>query len=202
LLDLVAANFGVAKTDLVMANGKVSARGSAAKSLNWKQLCALLGTAPLEVQGEWVEGLSSSGVAGCQFAEVEVDTETGFVKVLRVLAIQDCGLVLNRLTAESQVIGGVIQGLSYALLEDRLIDPVTGIPLNTTFENYKVLGALEMPKIEVIVYDEPARGVIGIGEPPNIPTAATIANAIYHATGKRMRELPMTPDRLLAALNS
>jgi len=202
LLDLAATQLGVAKTDLVMANGKVSAKGSAAKSLNWKQLCGLLGTAPLEVQGEWVEGLSSSGVAGCQFAEVEVDIETGFVKVLRVLAIQDCGLVLNRLTAESQVIGGVIQGLSYALLEDRLIDPVTGIPINTTFENYKVLGALEMPKIEVIVYDEPARGVIGIGEPPNIPTAAAIANAVYHAMGKRMRELPMTPDRVLATLNS
>lgn len=202
LLDLAAANLGVVKTDLVMANGKVSAKSGPAKSLNWKQLCALLGTAPLEVQGEWVEGLSSAGVAGCQFAEVEVDTETGLVKVLRVLAVQDCGLVLNRLTAESQVNGAVIQGLSYALLEDRAIDPVTGIPLNATFENYKVLGALEMPKIDVIIYDEPARGVIGIGEPPTVPTAATIANAVYHAIGKRVREIPMTPDRVLAALNT
>jgi xanthine dehydrogenase YagR molybdenum-binding subunit len=202
LLDLAAARLGVAKTDLVMVNGKVTAKSAPAKTLTWKQLCALLGTAPLMVQGEWVEGLSSAGVAGCQFAEVEVDTETGLVKVLRILAVQDCGLVLDRLTAESQVIGGVIQGMSYALLEDRVIDPLTGIPLNPTFENYKISGALEMPQIEVHIYDQPERGVIGIGEPPTVPTSGAIANAVYHAIGKRVREIPMTPDRVLAALNS
>jgi len=161
-----------------------------------------MGTTPLLAHGEWLEGLSSAGVAGCQFAEVEVDTETGVVTVLRMLAVQDCGLVLNRLTAESQVIGGVIQGISYALYEDRLMDPLTGVLINPTFENYKIVGALEMPKIEVIIYDQPERGVIGIGEPPTIPTSAAIANAVYHATGKRMRELPMTPDRVLAVLHS
>jgi xanthine dehydrogenase YagR molybdenum-binding subunit len=202
LLDLAATQLGVAKTDLVLANGKITAKTAPAKALTWKQLCALLGTAPLMVQGEWVEGLSSAGVAGCQFAEVEVDTETGLVKVLRILAVQDCGLVLDRLTAESQVIGGVIQGMSYALLEDRLIDPPTGIPLNTTFENYKISGALEIPQIEVHIYDQPERGVIGIGEPPTVPTSGAIANAVYHAIGKRVREIPMTPDRVLAALNT
>jgi xanthine dehydrogenase YagR molybdenum-binding subunit len=185
-----------------LANSKASVKGNTAKSLTWKQLCGLLGTAPLVVHGEWVEGLSSSGVAGCQFAEVEVDTETGLVKVLRIVAVQDCGLVLDRLTAESQVIGGVIQGISYALYEDRLMDPLTGTHINPTFENYKIVGALEIPPIEAYIYDEPERGVIGIGEPPTIPTSGAIANAIYHAIGVRVRELPMTPDRVLAALRS
>lgn len=202
LLEQAATHFGVANTEVELANGKASVKGNAAKSLTWKQLCGLLGTAPLVVHGEWVEGLSSSGVAGCQFAEVEVDTETGLVKVLRIVAVQDCGLVLDRLTAESQVIGGVIQGISYALYEDRLMDPPTGTHINPTFENYKIAGALEMPQIEAYIYDEPERGVIGIGEPPTIPTSGAIANAIYHAIGVRVRELPMMPDRVLAALRS
>jgi len=152
------------------------------------------------VHGEWVEGLSSAGVAGCQFAEVEVDTETGLVKVRRIVAVQDCGLVLDRLTTESQINSAVIQGISYALFEDRLMDPETGTPVNSTYENYKIVGAMETPKIEAYIFDQPERGVIGIGEPPTIPTSGTIANAIYHATGVRVRQLPMTPDRVLAAL--
>ncbi|MEC4681260.1 MAG: molybdopterin cofactor-binding domain-containing protein, partial [Nitrospirota bacterium] len=148
----------------------------------------------------WVEGLSSAGVAGCQFAEVAVDTETGRINVEKVVAVADCGLILNRLTTESQVNGAVIQGISYALYENRLMDPITGGQLNADFENYKIVGSMEVPEIEVILYDEPERGVIGIGEPPTIPTAAAIANAFYNATGVRLRELPMTPDKVLIAL--
>ncbi|MDZ7268004.1 MAG: xanthine dehydrogenase family protein molybdopterin-binding subunit [candidate division KSB1 bacterium] len=202
LAELAARHFGVASSEVQLAGGRAFVRGNPQNALPWKQLCALLGSAPLVTHGEWAEGLSSAGVAGCQFAEVEVDTETGVVTVLRILAVQDCGLVLNRLTAESQVIGGVVQGLSYALYEDRLMDPLTGVQINPTFENYKIIGALEMPKIEVIIHDQPGRGVIGIGEPPTIPTAAAIANAVYHATGKRPRELPMTPERVLAVLHA
>lgn len=202
LLDLAAQHFGVTKAELSMAGGKTFMTANPTKSLSWKQLCSLLGADPLVVHGEWVEGLSSAGVAGCQFAEVEVDTETGLVKVLRIVAVQDCGLVLDRLTTESQVNGGVIQGLSYALFEDRVMDPLTGHMLNPSFENYKIAGALEMPQIEVIITDQPERGVIGIGEPPTVPTAAAIANAVYHAIGIRIRELPITPDKILMALNN
>lgn len=201
LLAVAAQHFGVSANDVALTNGKAFVKADAKKSLSWKQLCALLGATPIMVNGEWVEGLSSAGVAGCQFAEVEVDTETGRVTVLRILAVQDCGLVLNRLTAESQANGGVIQGLSYALFEERLMDRATGAQINASFENYKIAGALEMPKIEVILTDQPERGVIGIGEPVKVPTAAAIANAVYHATGKRMREIPMTPDRVLMALH-
>ena len=201
LLDLAAQHFGVTKAEMSMADGKTLVTANPAKSLSWKQLCSLLGADPLVVHGEWVEGLSSAGVAGCQFAEVEVDTETGQVQVMRIVAVQDCGLVLDRLTTESQVNGAVIQGLSYALFEDRVMDPVTGHLLNRNLENYKIAGALESPQIEVILTDQPERGVIGIGEPPTVPTAAAIANAVYNAIGVRIRSLPMTPDKVLMALN-
>ena len=160
----------------------------------------MLETDVLSVQGEWVEGLSSSGVAGCQFAEVAVDTDTGRIEVERIVAVADCGLVLNRLAAESQINGGIIQGVSYALFEERLMDPRTGTMVNADLENYKIAGSLETPEIEVILFDEPERGVIGIGEPPTIPTAAAVANAVYNAIGVRLRSLPMTPDRILDAL--
>ena len=179
------------------AGERVSANG---QSISFAELCGSLGTEVLTVHGEWVEGLSSSGVAGCQFAEVEVDTYTGRVDVLRVLSVSDCGLVLDRLTTESQINGAIIQGVSYALFEERHMDPETGTMVNPEFENYKIAGALETPEIEVVIFDQPERGVIGIGEPPTIPTSAAIANAVYNAIGVRMRELPMTPDRVLNAL--
>jgi xanthine dehydrogenase YagR molybdenum-binding subunit len=169
-------------------------------SLSWQQACGLLGANAVSVQGEWQEGLSGRGVAGCQFAEVEVDTETGSIQVIKVVAVQDCGLVVDRLTTESQVNGAVVQGLSYALFEERLMDSETGTMVNAELENYKIAGALETPEIEVVLYDQPERGVVGIGEPPTIPTSAAIANAVYHAVGVRVRELPMTPDRVLGAL--
>ena len=83
---------------------------------------------PAELFGdvEWVEGLSSRGVAGCQFAEVAVDTDMGSVQVKKVVAVADCGLIINRLTTESQINGAILQGISYALYEDRLMDPNTG----------------------------------------------------------------------------
>lgn len=197
LAELAAEQLGALAVDVQFADGKAMANG---KSLNWKALCGLLGTDPITVHGEWVEGLSSAGVAGCQFAEVAVDTDTGRIQVEKLVAVADCGLVLNRLTAESQVNGAVIQGISYALLENRLMDPVTGSQINADFENYKILGALEVPEIEVIFFDEAERGVIGIGEPPKVPTAGAVANAVYNAIGVRIREIPMTPDRVLMAL--
>lgn len=117
-----------------------------------------------------------------------------------MVAVADCGLILNRLTTESQINGGVIQGVSYALFEERLLDPHTGLMVNPNYESYKIVGALETPEIEIVLYDEPERGVIGIGEPPTIPTAGAIANAVYNAIGIRMRELPITPDKVLNAL--
>jgi xanthine dehydrogenase YagR molybdenum-binding subunit len=144
------------------------------------------------------------GSAGCQFAEVEVDTETGQVRVVRVLGVHDCGRVINPLLWESQVNGGIIQGISFALLEERVMDHRYGRVLNTNLETYKVLGALEVPEIEVLYFPVAAgfnnTQVLGIGEPAIIPTAAAVGNAVANAIGARVHDLPITPDKVLAAL--
>jgi xanthine dehydrogenase YagR molybdenum-binding subunit len=145
-----------------------------------------------------------ANIAGCQFAEVEVDVETGVVRVLRVVAVQDCGRVIDRLTAESQILGGVIQGISFALFENRNLDRKTGRLLNGDLERYRIAGSKDIPDVEVVAFSVAnagnSVGMSGIGEPPTIPTAGAIANAVYHATGARVRELPITPARVLAAL--
>jgi xanthine dehydrogenase YagR molybdenum-binding subunit len=151
-------------------------------------------------------GQFAAQLGGVQFAEVEVNTLTGVVKVLRIVAGHDCGRPVNPLLVENQIHGGIIQGLSYALFEERRLDPKTGRILNGNFEQYKVAGALDVPKIEVILLEE-LRGrsstdVSGIGEPATVPTAAAIANAVYNAIGVRIRELPITPAKVLAALAS
>ena len=149
--------------------------------------------------GEWDENLRVGDTAGVQFADVEVDTETGLVKVIKIVAIQDCGLVVNRLTTESQINGAVIMGLGYALLEERIMDDQTGVMINPNLEDYKVPGTMEIPEIKSIAYDTD-RKITGIGEPPTIPTAGAIANAVYNAIGVRIREIPITPDKVLNAL--
>lgn len=202
LIETAAQYFQVEPVQVQWDNGTVAVAETPDKKLSWKQLCSLLDTEPLNIHGEWVEGLSSSGVAGCQFAAVVVDTDTGSIQVEKIVAVADCGLILNRLTTESQVNGGIVQGISYALFEDRIMDPITGSIINANFEHYKIAGALEIPEINIVFYDEAERGVIGIGEPPTIPTAAAIANAAYNAIGVRLRALPMTPDRVLTALEN
>ena len=143
-------------------------------------------------------------IGGVQAAEVEVDTETGQVRVLRVTAIQDCGRPINRLTSESQINGGIIQGVSYALFEDRVLDRNTGQMCNPNFESYKIVTANDCPEIDAELFDVANAGnntsTAGIGEPVTVPTSAAIANAIHHAIGVRMRELPMGPEKILAAL--
>ena len=173
---------------------------SDARGPNWPAACKKLGVNPLVMPGQWQEGLSSSGVGGVQFAEVEVDTETGFVRVRKVTCVQDCGLVVSKLTCESQVNGGIILGIGYALYEERVMDRHTGVVLNPNFETYKLPALADMPEIDIVLLDMPERGVIGIGEPVTIPTAAAIANAVANALGVRVPSLPMTPARVLAAL--
>src|SRR5262249_52501664 len=143
-------------------------------------------------------GVSKGGVCGVQVAEVMVDTETGVVRVKQVVAVQDCGLLVNKLACESQVAGGVIMGLNYALFEELIADRHTGRIVNPDMEFYKLGGINDMPKIIVHMMDMPERGVIGIGEPPTISTHAAIANAVFNAIGVRVPETPLSPDRVLA----
>ena len=171
------------------------------KTLTWKEACAKLGMDTIKGQGNWTPGLSNQGVGGVQIAEVLVDTETGVVRCTRMVAVQDCGMIVNKLGCESQVAGGVIMGLNYALFEESILDRNTGRQTNPDMEFYKLGGIQDMPRIDVHMYDMPERGVIGIGEPPTISTAAAIGNAIFNAIGMRVPYTPYTPDRVLAALN-
>ncbi len=181
--------------ELQQKSGMPDVRGA-----NWLAACKKLGVDPLTVSGQWQKGLSSSGAGGVQFAEVEVDTETGFTKVKKITCVQDGGLIVSKLTCESQVNGGILMGIGYALYEERYMDRNSGVVLNPNFETYKLLGLSDIPEIDIVLLDMPERGVIGIGEPVTIPTAAAVANAVANALGVRVNSLPITPARVLATL--
>ncbi len=209
LLDRIAPRLGSKKEDLTLQRGRVVDR-KRQRSWNWREACARLGMDEAKGTGSWTfaesqqednRGISNTGVCGVQVAEVVVDTETGVVKCTKFVAVQDCGLIINKLACESQVAGGVIMGLNYALFEERIMDRVTGRQVNPDMEFYKLGGIKDMPQIVVHMVDMPERGVIGIGEPPTISTHAAVGNAVFNAIGVRVSEVPFSPDRVLAALS-
>lgn len=196
----VAPAIGVPAGQIVASGGRVHAKGTPGKGLSWADACKRLQTTPVSVNAGWEAGLSASGTSGVQFAEVSVDIETGVAKVDRILCVQDCGLIVNQLAAESQCIGGMIMGVGYALYEDRILDRNTATQVNPNMEWYLVPGMSDIPKIDILLMNQPERGVIGIGEPPTISTAAAIANAVANAIGVRVRSMPLTPQKVLTAL--
>jgi xanthine dehydrogenase YagR molybdenum-binding subunit len=186
--------------EIVFTNGTVSAGG---KSISWKQACAALPPAGIVAHGVWRSDLQSRGVHGVVFAEVEVDVETGKVRPIKLLQVQDGGLPLNRLTMESQINGGMIQALGMALWETRTMDADLGMQLNPSFMDYKFPGSLEIPELVPLIDDDDKREVvIGIAEAAIIPAIGAIANAVFNASGARIRELPITPDKILMALQA
>src|SRR5215469_2574936 len=207
----VAPALNAKPEDLEAKNGVIRVKGDASRSLAWKEACARIGATPITAHGhndaiaaKNHPDLTNSGVGGVQMAEVEVDTETGIVKVKKMVAVQDCGLVIDQRLAESSVMGGLIMGISYALFEEKVMDPATGIMLNADMEFYRLAGLNDIPELVVHMmtgkgYDE--RGVIGLGEPPVISGGASISNAVANAIGVRVPFLPLTPDKVLAALN-
>jgi xanthine dehydrogenase YagR molybdenum-binding subunit len=198
-LKALAAATGEPMEKLTLQPGGSVSNG--AKTLTWKEACKRLPLGGTTSHGQWVPDLRQSGIGGVQFARVEVDRETGRVRVRHIVAVHDCGVIMNRLAVESQVNGGIIQGLGMALTEDRVLDRHTGRMLNYQLDEYKLPGPWEMPLIEPIMYEPPdAKGVSGIAEACVIPTASAIANAVYNACGARVRELPLVPARVLAAL--
>ncbi len=209
LLNIAAGALEVKPEELVMARGIISVPDRPDKKLSWAELTAKIPGGQFTVYSERAPDyipMKRWKIAGVQFAEVEVDAETGVVQVKRVVAVHDCGKPIDRLTIENQIQGGIIQGISYALFENRILDRNTGIMVNPNLEQYKIAGSLDTPQIETYLVEYPAgqssTGAVGIGEPATIPTAGAVANAVYHALGVRIRELPMTPARILAALES
>ncbi len=184
--------------EVVFSGGNVSANG---RSITWKQAAAALPAAGITSHGVWRADLQARGVHGVSFAEVEVDIETGFIRPIKMVHIQDGGLPLNRLTMESQINGGMIQSLGMAFYEGRVMDAQLGMQLNPGFGDYKLPGSLEMPEMVPIIDDDDKReAVIGIAEGCIIPPLGALVNAVFNATGLRIRDLPITPDKILMGL--
>ena len=206
LLGLAADVLEISADDLTIANGRIKSKDGAL-DVEVTEVTEKLGNATID--GSGTRGPNPEGFRvntfGCQIAQVAVDTGTGVVTVERVVAVHDVGRIVNPLTAASQVEGGVIQGVGYALAEELLVDPTTGIPVNGHLDDYKMPTIVDVPEIVVDFVDLPDEnlpnlGSKGLGEPPIVPTAAAIANAFAHATGRRTDALPLTPARVLEAL--
>ncbi len=194
----VAPLLGVKPEEVKFADGKVTGGG---KTLTWAQACATLPATGLVAHGEWQSSLAATGVHGACFAEVEVDVETGHVRPVKMVHVQDVGLPLNRMAVESQINGGMIQSLGMALYEQRVMDAQLGLMVNPGFGDYKLPGSLEMPELVPLIDDGDTReAVIGVGEPSLIPAVGALVNAVFNASGVRVRELPITPDKILMGL--
>ena len=209
LAKAIAREWKVAPESVSVANGRVKGTGDPKLDVSWAEACKLLPSQGVSATAERADNHEDAWkrfTTGAQFAEVLVDTATGKVKVERVVAIHDCGVPINVLTTESQIQGGVLQGVSYALYEDRVLDRGSGRMLNPNVEQYKIAGALDCPQIDVTlvsVWD----GInntnsVGIGEPSTVPTAAAIGNAVSHALGARITKIPITPEVVFAAIQS
>lgn len=196
--------------DLEAVNATVRVKSDPSRVLSWKDACSKIGAMPMTIRGKNPDkskppDLTNSGVGGVQMADVSVDTETGIVRVNKMVAVQDCGLVVDVKTAESQVKGALIMGISYALYEEKILDPVTGRMLNPNMEFYRLAGIADVGELKVHMmtgkgYDE--RGVIGLAEPPVVSPGAAISNAVANAIGVRVPFLPLTPARVLEAMEA
>ncbi|MBV9073759.1 MAG: xanthine dehydrogenase family protein molybdopterin-binding subunit [Acidobacteria bacterium] len=205
----VAPALNAQPADLEVADGKVRVASSPGRSLSWRDACSKLGAQTITTRGTNPDpdkgDLINSGVGGVQMADVSVDTETGIVKINKMVGVQDCGLVISPKQAESQVLGAMIMGVSYALYEEKVMDQTTGTMLNSNMDTYRLAGLGDVGELVVHLmsgpgYDE--RGVIGIGEPPTVSPGAAISNAVANAIGVRVPYLPLTPDRVLEALET
>lgn len=214
LLKLVAKKWESDSSELFIENGQVGSKKDTNLKMPFKEATQLMRTSQISkiasrsddyggFQQPW--GLAYGDLGSVQFVEVSVNTDTGFVKVDRVVAAHSCGRPLNIGQLESQINGGIIQGVSYALYENRVMDKGTGHMMNANVDQYKVPFSMEIPEIETLILEEysalSSTDAYGIGEPANIATAAAVANAVYNAIGVRLYEIPITPSSILKALS-
>lgn len=206
LKDMAASKLKVPASSVVCQNRKFAEKENPENTVPFKEVLREL-SHEMVFHGER-KGLPDGyayNTFGAHFAEVEVDTVTGKIKVIKVVAVHDSGRIMNKQTAESQVVGGVTQGLSTALFEQRIMDDTTGRMVNPNLRDYKIATSMDIPEIVPIFVDivDPLinnLGTKGLGEPPRIPSSAVIGNAVYNAIGVHIREIPMTPDKVLRAL--
>jgi xanthine dehydrogenase YagR molybdenum-binding subunit len=207
LLAAVAPALGTTAEDLTVQNSRFVSRGDPSKSYSLRQLAAKLPVDEISVRSTRVPEYSKERITygGVDYVELAVDTETGRIHVEKVFGAHDCGRPINPTGVISQINGGILQGISYALFEQRIMDRKAGVMLNANLENYKILGSREVPEIQIELIEnylaQSSTDAAGIGESAGIiALAAAIGNAFYNATGVRMRTLPMTPARVLEAL--
>jgi xanthine dehydrogenase YagR molybdenum-binding subunit len=208
IIEIAAQRYDLEERVLDIKDGVVfSADGNVSTPL--EQLLEILENS--QILGKGGRGPNPTGMSvltfGVQVVEVAVDVETGEVRVERVAAAHDVGRIINPLGARSQVEGGIIQGVGHTLSEQRLHDPQTGRILTTSLDAYRMPTIADIPEIVCEFVDKPDEhltnlGSKGIGEPPIIPLAAAVANAIRDATGADVHELPITREEMLRALEA
>lgn len=207
LFDAAGSMLKAAPDELESSDSTIRVRGTD-RSMSFGAVCEKLGNVMISGAGSRGANPRNASIAAfaAQFAEVEVDIETGVIRVLRIVSAHDSGRIINPTLATSQVEGGVIQGLGYALFEERVMDQRSGVPLNPTMHDYKIPTMADIPSIETVFVgtaDVVANhtGAKGLSEPPIIGVAPAIANAVANALGVEVSEIPLTPWRVLAAIN-
>lgn len=204
----IAPALGSSPHDLVLTDGEVRSRSGKFEPISFRRGAAKMTSSQITAQAKRIPDYDSKKnitYGGLDVAEVEVDTEVGRIHVRRVLSVHDCGRPMNSAQTISQINGGIIQGMSYTLLEHRLLDPVYGLMVNPDLDLYKISGAREIPQIDVRLVEayigQSSTDASGIGEAAGVMSiGAAIGNAVYNATGVRIRQTPMTPPVVLAAL--
>ncbi len=207
LFEAAASMLDTSPDTLEARDSRILARSSG-RSMTFSEVTNELGN--LMILGRGARGPNPADLTimtfGVQFAEVEVNVETGIVRVVRIVGAYDAGRIINPLLADSQMEGGIIQGIGYALFEERVLDRRLGLVMNTTLHDYKVPTMADVPDIDVFFVrgSDPAAnhtGARGIAEPPIIPTAPAIAAAVANAIGCEVCDIPLTPWRVLGALS-
>jgi len=211
LLERAAKKMGVAAIELDVKDRRIYVKAQPEKAVTVAEITK---DAIYNFEGEHLNLFGKGSFSptqnpppsGVVFAEVEVDTETGEVKVLKLLFVNDMGRAINPQTVEGQMEGGMSQGIGYALYEDYFINQQTGVVESDNFTTYKILAAQDMPELEVVLYEEPVPsgpfGAKGVGENPMVAVAPAIANAVYNAVGVRILDIPITPEKILKHLKS
>jgi xanthine dehydrogenase molybdenum-binding subunit len=201
LIGVAADMLEAAPEDIDIRDRQVFVRGTPDRSLPLRAVAmeAIHRSNNVQVMGR---GSFAPDTFMAQFAEVEIDTETGAVEVIQVVGAHDAGRAINPQIVEGQIEGGIAQGIGYALMEELVLD--AGVPVNPQFVDYKLPCATDVGAITAIIVDgyEPAGpfGAKGVGEPALVATAPAIANAVFDATGIRLHELPITAERVFTAL--
>jgi xanthine dehydrogenase YagR molybdenum-binding subunit len=200
--------YGVAEADVDTRNGRLFVKNDAAKGETFASLLARNGGKTVEAEASTKPTLDRNAYTpqsfGAVFAEVAVDEHTHMVQVRRVVGTYDIGVLVNNTTGLNQLMGGVVWGVGFALHEATMHDPVYGRVVNENLADYHVpvnpdIGAIDVSVLNIPDYNLNPLGVRGIGEIGITGAMAAIGNAIFNATGKRVREYPMTPDKIMQA---